>query len=85
MAGVIPRLLVIGFKYVQPFMIRRMVVWLDEAPRPNLHNEGYGLLAAFAIAFIGLAVRRCLPDCPLCLTVSCSFPMLDISIYPTAW
>lgn len=58
LAGVIPRLGVIGFKYVQPFMIRRMVRWLDEPLSADSQNEGYGLIAAFGLVFIGLAVRQ---------------------------
>jgi ATP-binding cassette subfamily C (CFTR/MRP) protein 1 len=58
LAGLIPRLGVIGFKYVQPFMIRRMIRWLDEPSSTASQNEGYGLIAAFGLVFIGLAVSN---------------------------
>ncbi|KAI9146961.1 ABC multidrug transporter B [Paramyrothecium foliicola] len=58
LAGTIPRLGVIGFKYVQPFMTRRMVRWLDEPLSTESQNEGYGLIAAFGLVFVGLALSN---------------------------
>ncbi|CAG9987270.1 unnamed protein product [Clonostachys byssicola] len=37
-------------------MIRRMVRWLDEPQSADSQNEGYGLIAAFGLVFIGLAL-----------------------------
>lgn len=56
LAGAVPRAGVIGFKYAQPFMTKRVVRWLDEPSSANSQNEGYGLVAAFALVFTCLAV-----------------------------
>ncbi|KAE8342586.1 hypothetical protein BDV24DRAFT_173847 [Aspergillus arachidicola] len=48
---------VVGLSIAQPFIIGRAVVVLQQADRKSL-NMGYGLIGAFAIVFIGIAVCK---------------------------
>jgi hypothetical protein len=57
LAGVIPRLAQAGFMLAQPYIIRRAVILLATPESPNSHNRGIALVAAFAIVYVGLAVR----------------------------
>lgn len=58
LAGVIPRLAQAGFTLAQPYIIRRAINLLATPESPNSHNRGMALVAAFAIVYFGLAVRR---------------------------
>ncbi|KAJ5987224.1 hypothetical protein N7451_011589 [Penicillium sp. IBT 35674x] len=53
----IPRLCVVGFSIAQPFLIGKFVTVLQEVT-PLSQNMGYGLIAATAIVFTGVAVSR---------------------------
>jgi hypothetical protein len=57
LAGVIPRLAQAGFTLAQPYIIRRAVILLATPEAPNSRNRGIALVAAFAIVYVGLAVR----------------------------
>jgi hypothetical protein len=56
LAGVLPRALQVGFVFAQPFLVDTTVSWIQDAEGPNVQNEGYGLIGAFAIVYIGIAV-----------------------------
>lgn len=56
LAGVIPRLLSIGFDFAQPFLIERALE-LTKSGRARDHNVEYGIIAAYAIVYTGIAVR----------------------------
>ncbi|KAL6807485.1 P-loop containing nucleoside triphosphate hydrolase protein [Trichoderma camerunense] len=51
----VPRLLLTGFTFAQPFLVNRMIKLLQ-----NIHDEslsiGYGLLGAFVLVYIGIAI-----------------------------
>jgi hypothetical protein len=59
---VIPRLCLIGFMYSQPFLINRAIKLSVEPVNEQTTNYGYGLIGAYVIVYIGMAV---------CLSSSC--------------
>ncbi|KAF7713845.1 Uncharacterized protein PECH_000838 [Penicillium ucsense] len=52
-----PRLCVVGFSIAQPFLIGRLVTVLQETTASS-EQMGYGLIAATAIVFTGIAIFR---------------------------
>jgi ATP-binding cassette subfamily C (CFTR/MRP) protein 1 len=54
--AIIPRLFLTGFRFAQPFLIRTAVGFVSAPNEPNSANMGYGLIAAYAIVYIGIAV-----------------------------
>ena len=53
-ASIIPRLALIGFNYSQPFLISRIIKFVDDTEKEK--NTGYGLIGATAIIYIGIAI-----------------------------
>lgn len=51
---IIPRLLLILFTYSQPLLLQRIVLYLQESHASEA--EGYGLIGAYAIVYLGIAV-----------------------------
>ena len=54
--GILPRALQIGFTFAQPFLVETTTSWVDSEDGPNTMRQGYGLIGAFAVTYIGLAV-----------------------------
>lgn len=70
MRVVFPRACLIGFTFSQPFLITRTLDLLGQPYTEISRNDGYGLIAAAALIYIGLAVSttrplRYLADAPL--------------------
>jgi ATP-binding cassette subfamily C (CFTR/MRP) protein 1 len=57
LAVVPPRLCLIGFNFCQPFLINRAVTFSQEPVTRQTTNIGYGLIGAYVIVFVGIAVR----------------------------
>lgn len=57
MEGVLPRLAFTGFSFAQPFLVERVLHFMTEPEHVNSDNYARGLVAAYAIVYIGLAVR----------------------------
>lgn len=55
LSAIIPRLLLTAFTFCQPFLIETTVTWIGE-PEASLAS-GKGLIGAFALVYIGMAVR----------------------------
>lgn len=53
---VVPRLLQIGFKYTQPFLLTRTITFAKDESQPD--NVGWGLTGAFFIVLLGVAVSN---------------------------
>ncbi|KAK0757803.1 hypothetical protein N5P37_009819 [Trichoderma harzianum] len=53
--AVIPRLFLTGFTFSQPFLVNRMIRYLQNDHEENL-STGYGLLGAYALVYIGIAI-----------------------------
>ncbi|KKP03904.1 hypothetical protein THAR02_03992 [Trichoderma harzianum] len=52
---VIPRLFLTGFTFSQPFLVNRMIRYLQKNHQESL-STGYGLLGAYALVYIGIAI-----------------------------
>ena len=55
---IFPRLCQIVFTFAQPFLITRVIDLLSEEDSELSRNEGYGLIGATALIYVGIAVRR---------------------------
>lgn len=56
----LPRALLIGLNYSQPFLLQRVVDYVGDTSAPSSQenrNIGYGLIGAAGLIYIGLAVR----------------------------
>ncbi|OBT51212.1 hypothetical protein VE04_08393, partial [Pseudogymnoascus sp. 24MN13] len=56
LAAVVPRLCLIGFNYSQPFLINRVIDFVGETGNTSSANNGYGLIGATALIYIGIAI-----------------------------
>ncbi|KAL6705718.1 hypothetical protein ACN47E_006507 [Coniothyrium glycines] len=56
LAVVPPRLCLIGFNFCQPFLINRAVSFSQETVTSQTTNIGYGLIGAYVLVFVGIAV-----------------------------
>ena len=55
-APIIPRIVLIGFTFCQPLLLNRFISYLAEPEGPESASIGYGLIAAYGIVYLGLAV-----------------------------
>ncbi|KAG6008111.1 hypothetical protein E4U21_004993 [Claviceps maximensis] len=53
LAGVLPRITYVGFAFVEPFLMQRVLDFTAEPEGPNTRNLGYGLIGAYALVQIG--------------------------------
>ena len=58
LAPIIPKIVLIGFTFCQPVLLSRFVRFLQEKEHPESINIGYGLIAAYGFAYLGLAVSH---------------------------
>lgn len=56
LAVIPPRIILVAFNFCQPFLINRAVTFSQEPLTTHTTNVGYGLIAAYIIVFIGIAV-----------------------------
>ncbi|KAJ5294660.1 hypothetical protein PENANT_c006G09572 [Penicillium antarcticum] len=54
--GVLPRLAYTGFCFAQPFLVERVLDFMTEPEHVNSSNYAYGLIGAYAIVYIGIAI-----------------------------
>lgn len=55
LAGIIPRLAYAGFIFTEPFLIERVLVFVAKPDKSDDKFDAYGLIAAYAIVYIGKA------------------------------
>lgn len=55
LAAVIPRILLAGFTFCQPFLIAATINYITEPPTPENKRYGQALVGAYAIVYSGLA------------------------------
>ncbi|KAI1866048.1 uncharacterized protein JN550_008026 [Neoarthrinium moseri] len=58
--AVIPRLCLMGFTFAQPFLINRVIKYVEGDKGPDPRSYAYGLMGATALAYLGLAFSRSL-------------------------
>jgi ATP-binding cassette subfamily C (CFTR/MRP) protein 1 len=59
--AIIPRISLIGFVICQPLLLQRLVEFLHDSSESQ--DIGYGLISAYAIVFIGIAVSAHIGPC----------------------
>lgn len=59
-ATTLPRLVLIGFKFAQPFLINRIITYVDGDKGSDPKSVAYGLITATAMIYLGTAVRAML-------------------------
>jgi ATP-binding cassette subfamily C (CFTR/MRP) protein 1 len=59
-AAFVPRLFWTAFKFAQPFLINTTIDWVDVGHLEASKNNGYGLIAAYGLVYIGLALSQTL-------------------------
>lgn len=56
LGAIVPRFCLIGFVVCQPLLLQRLVEFLHNSSESQ--DIGYGLIGAYAIVFVGIAVSR---------------------------
>ena len=56
LAPIPARLALIGFTISQPLLVNRLLNYLSEPKTPENINVGYGIIAAYGVVYIGIAV-----------------------------
>jgi hypothetical protein len=59
---VIPRLAFTGFCFAQPFLVERVLDFMGEPEHVNSDNYARGLVVAYGIVYVGLAVCECIQN-----------------------
>jgi ATP-binding cassette subfamily C (CFTR/MRP) protein 1 len=62
-AAVLPRLSQTFFRYMQPFLIRRVTVFINQHNIQSATNQGWGLTAAYGLVYIGITVSNNINEC----------------------
>ncbi|RDL41711.1 Cyclic peptide transporter [Venustampulla echinocandica] len=55
LAGVYPRLAYTAFNFAQPFLVQRVLDFIDEPKHINSSNIAYGLIGAYALVYFGIS------------------------------
>ncbi|OJJ96983.1 hypothetical protein ASPACDRAFT_1882742 [Aspergillus aculeatus ATCC 16872] len=53
---VVPRLCLVGFTFAQPFLITRVISYVSDAGQTQDKSDGYGLIAATGLVYLGIAL-----------------------------
>lgn len=53
---IFPRLCLIAFNFCQPFLISTTLEWSEEPTDDQTYNRGYGLIGAYLLVYVGIAV-----------------------------
>ena len=61
LSAILPRLALTAFTYCQPFLINSAVSLSLEPVDGPTTNNGYGLIGAYILVYVGIAVRAPLP------------------------
>jgi ATP-binding cassette, subfamily C (CFTR/MRP), member 1 len=54
--ALVPRLFLIGFNYAQPFLINAAIALASQPVTESYNNIGYGLIGAYILVYVGIAV-----------------------------
>ena len=53
---ILPRFCLLAFKFTQPFLINQAIKLSVEPKTTETNNYGYGLIGAYVIVYLGIAV-----------------------------
>lgn len=57
-----PRAALTALNFCQPFLINRAITFSEQADSPQTKNIGYGLIGAYVLVYVGIAVSSKNPD-----------------------
>ena len=57
LSAFLPRVALIGLKFSQPFMVGNLIVFVG-GPKDQSNNTGWGLVGAYTIVYVGIAVSQ---------------------------
>jgi ATP-binding cassette subfamily C (CFTR/MRP) protein 1 len=57
LSAVVPRLALTAFNFCQPFLLQRAIDFSQEPINNDTNNIGYGLIGAYLLVYVGIAVR----------------------------
>jgi ATP-binding cassette, subfamily C (CFTR/MRP), member 1 len=55
-AAIFPRVALTAFNFCQPFLVERAVLLSQEPITPLSRNIGYGMIGAYSIVYVGIAI-----------------------------
>ncbi|KAJ5639919.1 P-loop containing nucleoside triphosphate hydrolase protein [Penicillium longicatenatum] len=58
LGGILPRMAFTGFSFAQPFLVQRVLDFMTEPEHVNSSNYARGLVAAYGIVYVGIAVTH---------------------------
>ncbi|KAJ5950082.1 hypothetical protein N7454_001666 [Penicillium verhagenii] len=58
LGGILPRMAFTGFLFAQPFLVQRVLDFMTEPEDVNSSNYARGLVAAYGIVYVGIAVTH---------------------------
>jgi hypothetical protein len=85
LAVIPPRACLIAFNFCQPFLINRAIAYNQQSSvqeTAQTANIGYGLIGAYVIVYVGIAVRSSPPAlvCVIFANTIVRYPQASISI-----
>ena len=57
LSAIVPRLSLTAFNFCQPFLLQRAIDLSQEPINNESKNDGYGLIGAYFLVYLGIAVR----------------------------
>jgi ATP-binding cassette subfamily C (CFTR/MRP) protein 1 len=57
LSPVFPRIMLIGFTFCQPLLLKRLLNYLGDPVERKSSNIGYGLIGAYGLVYLGIAVK----------------------------
>lgn len=58
--AIIPRLFQTGFTFAQPFLVRRVIEYIEDPNGSNTSTVGTGLIFSYLIVYVGIALATSL-------------------------
>lgn len=71
LTAAIPRLCFTAFTFTQPFLIDAVIKYLQTDLDKQRRNDGYGLLGAYILVYVGLGVSHLSREC-MCSAYTCA-------------
>jgi ATP-binding cassette subfamily C (CFTR/MRP) protein 1 len=59
LTAIFPRICFLAFTLAQPFLLTKAVQFAEGPTTSKTMNSGYGLIGAYALVYIGMAVSDC--------------------------
>ncbi|KAJ5678957.1 P-loop containing nucleoside triphosphate hydrolase protein [Penicillium macrosclerotiorum] len=70
LVGVLPRVAYTAFTFAQPFLVQRVLEFMTESEHVNSENYAHGLIAAYAIVYVGIAISYAIYEHKTCRLIT---------------